>query len=732
MPKHTKENIFLNAALAATHAGAFEWHIQDRTVHLSPNLEVLMGFPPGGFDGRMDTLLDILNPHDRERILHQVKTVAPDQVQIESEFRIGGPAGQPRWFSAHGEIARHPEGKVSAIIGIAQEIPPAVISERRMRAQQAALFELLTEERIDTLPFDEGLLRISQRAAQTLDVERVSIWTFSQDKQLLNCHVLYLNSRNQHSRCSSLRAADFPNYFSALSLSRALAVSYAPTDYRTRELADTYLKPLGITSMLEAAIRRKGETVGVVCHEQVGPSRDWTLDEQHFAASVADLVTLMLEGHERDQLLSHIEYQSTHDLLTGLPNRFWFRNQLKLRINQSDEPFALILADLDQFKEINDTLGHEPGDELLTELAKRLSALLPPGSTVARFGGDEFGIMLENPGDPRQVAAFAEKIRGVLHEPVTCNGMQLAVTASLGACLYPMHGKDPSGLMRRADVALYSAKNNNGFRLYDPSRDRHTPRRLSLMHDLISAVGNGELWAAYQPKLDMAGKRIMGLEVLARWTHPNFGEIAPEEFIPLAELSDLIRPLTLRMIRLACQQWRTWKDQGLDLYMAVNLSPRMLISSDWIGALFETLAETGMTADRLELEVTENAFIHEAELALGIMQTLSEKGVRFSLDDFGVGYSSLAHLSRLPIHALKIDKSFIQQMCQDKRLLAIVQSTIQLGDNLGIDVIAEGVETAQMFDQLRQLHCHQAQGFHLCPPLKAEEMPGFFARFKDI
>jgi predicted signal transduction protein with EAL and GGDEF domain len=364
-------------------------------------------------------------------------------------------------------------------------------------------------------------------------------------------------------------------------------------------------------------------------------------------------------------------------------------------------------------------------------LGQRLSALLTPGSAVARLGGDEFGLMLENPGDPRQIALFAEKIRKVLHQPVTCHGMQLAVTASLGACLYPMHGKDPSGLMRRADVALHSAKTNNGFRLYDPARDRHTPRRLSLMHDLISAVGNGELWAAYQPKLDIAGERVTGLEVLARWTHPNFGEIEPEEFIPLAELSDLIHPLTLHMIRLACQQWRSWKDQGRDLHMAVNLSPRLLIASDWIVSLLEMLADAGMPADRLEFEVTESAFIHEPELALGIMQTLSAKGIRFSLDDFGVGYSSLTHLSRFPIHALKIDKSFIQQMCQDKRILAIVQSTIQLGDNLGVDVIAEGVDTAQMFDQLRRLHCHQAQGFYLSPPLKAEEMPGFLARFKN-
>jgi EAL domain-containing protein (putative c-di-GMP-specific phosphodiesterase class I) len=282
--------------------------------------------------------------------------------------------------------------------------------------------------------------------------------------------------------------------------------------------------------------------------------------------------------------------------------------------------------------------------------------------------------------------------------------------------------------MRSADVALHSAKANNGFRLYDPARDRHTPRRLSLMHDLISAVGNDELWAAYQPKMDLERQRITGMEVLARWTHPGFGEITPEEFVPLAELSDLIVPLTLRMLSLTGKQWKAWHRQGHDLHMAVNLSPRMLVSPDWIEDVLGILAQTGMPADRLELEVTENAFIHEPELALAIVQTLSRHGVRFSLDDFGVGYSSLTHLSRLPIHALKIDKSFIQQICQDPRLLAIVQSTIQLGDNLGIEVIAEGVDNARIYEQLRKLNCHQAQGYHLSPPLGAEEVLAFLAR----
>ena len=374
MAANSKDNTFLVAALAATHAGAFECHFAERTAAISANLEALLGFPPGGFDGRMDSLLETLNPHDRNRIVDQIRNAPVDQTQIETEFRINGAEGEARWFSVRGELERNASGELIALIGMAQEVPSTAVTERRMRAQQATLFELLTEERIDTLPVEAALQRITERAAQTLGVERVSIWRFSPDHQQINCQTLYRKGSGKQSQCDSLYAKDAPDYFDALAQNRSLAVSYAPTDHRTRELAEGYLNPLGITSMLEATIRRKGETIGVVCLEQVGPPRIWTMDEQRFSSCVADLVTLMMESSERERLLGQIEHQATHDQLTGLPNRFWFRSQLEQRIKQSDAPFALVLADLDQFKEINDTLGHEPGDEMLTELGQRLSA----------------------------------------------------------------------------------------------------------------------------------------------------------------------------------------------------------------------------------------------------------------------------------------------------------------------------------------------------------------------
>lgn len=725
MPTISQDNAFLHAALTATHAGVFEWRVQARTITLSPNLEALLGFPPGRFDGRIDSLLDILNPHDRDQVLAAVKSAPPDQALIETEVRINGTAGQTRWFAIRGELQRDTDNKPVAVIGMAQEVPPVVVSERRMRSQQSALFDLLAEDRIDSLPLDDAFQRITEKAAQTLDVERVSIWLFSDDKLTLQCHDLYLKSRNDHAQCIVLRADEFPRYFEALSKSRALAVSYAPTDHRTQELNEKYLKFLGISSMLEASIRRKGETIGVVCHEQVGPSRTWTLDEQHFAASVADVVTLILEGHEREKLLKHIEYQAMHDRLTGLPNRLWFRNIIEERIQQSPKPFALILADLDQFKEINDTLGHELGDQLLVELGQRLTELLPIGSALARLGGDEFGLLIENPGSPEQLAGYAATFRQALARPVVCRGVRLAVQGSLGASLFPEHGADVSTLMRRADVALYHAKSDSHYRLYDPAKDRHTPRRLTLMHDLVRAVEQGEINVAYQPKLEIDNNRVTGVEALARWNHPEFGPIDPEEFIPLAELSDLIRPLTLHISRIVCAQWQEWKNAGHDLHIAINLSPQLLMSQGWTDELLAQLGACGMPPDRLELEVTETAFIHDPERALATMEELARHGVNFGLDDFGVGFSSLTHLSRMPIDTLKIDKSFVQQMIRDPRLGAIVHSTIQLGENLGLQVVAEGVESVEILQKLKAMHCHLAQGFHFSQPIDAEKVPAF-------
>jgi EAL domain-containing protein (putative c-di-GMP-specific phosphodiesterase class I) len=245
------------------------------------------------------------------------------------------------------------------------------------------------------------------------------------------------------------------------------------------------------------------------------------------------------------------------------------------------------------------------------------------------------------------------------------------------------------------------------------------------MHDLVRAVEQGEIKVAYQPKLEIDNNRVTGVEALARWNHPEFGPIDPEEFIPLAELSDLIRPLTLLMIRMSCMQWQTWKKGGHDLHIAVNLSPRMLMERGWVDELLSILESQGMPPDRLELEVTESAFIHDPGRALGIMQELASHGISFGLDDFGVGFSSLTHLSRMPIHTLKIDKSFVQQMFSDPRLGAIVHSTIQLGENLGLKVVAEGVENAELYSQLREMHCHLAQGFFLSIPLTGKEILNF-------
>jgi diguanylate cyclase (GGDEF)-like protein len=720
----TLDKGFVHSALSAGHAGVFAWHVQARRLELSSGLTSLFGFPPDGFDGRMDTFLDILYPPDRDRILDAVRALPADRVTLDSEFRLIAHAGNFRWFYAQGAVSRDANDCVESITGFIQELPASVVSERRMRAQQAALYQLLATERIDRLPLQQALEKITARAAKTLEVARVSVWRFDGHSQTLTCETLHDTRTDAPVHCPPLLATDYPSYFAALSESRALAVSYAPTDFRTRELNTGYLQPQGIASMLEAPIRRGGVTIGVVCHEHIGPMRNWTLDEQNFAGSVADLVSLILETGARSALLDEIRRQAEYDPLTNLPNRTALKKLLAQQIN-SEDMLAIAIFDLDQFKEINDTLGHEMGDELLHEVARRLSGHLPKGAQLFRTSGDEFAMLWPDYGNDAQLLEQLRHMQLSLRQSLVIRDLPLIVSASVGASRYPADGKDVSNLLRHADIALHHAKQASGSALYQDSKDRHSPRRLALLHDLVGAVEQGGINVFYQPIYDIASRKMIGVEALARWTHPEYGPVRPDEFIALAELSGLIQPLTQQVLTRACQDWKIWKSAGQDLRFAVNLSPNLLSAESCVACALGILAEHGIPAERLEFEITESAFFNDPNTACKHIKHLRAHGVHFSLDDFGVGFSSFSHLANLPLNTLKIDKSFVQKINTSSSHLAIVHSAIQLGFNLDLHVIAEGVEDFATLDTLQRLGCPSVQGFLLGVPMPAAAIPTY-------
>jgi diguanylate cyclase (GGDEF)-like protein len=420
------------------------------------------------------------------------------------------------------------------------------------------------------------------------------------------------------------------------------------------------------------------------------------------------------------------EYQALHDLLTGLPNRAVFRDRVQHAIAMAGRDKALsavMLMDLDRFKEINDTLGHHHGDLLLQQIGPRIQSVLREADTVARLGGDEFAVLLDSITDAAAAVHVADKIRGVLKRPFQIEDLTLHIDVSIGIALFPGHGNDVDMLLQRADVAMYMAKaGGTGREVYTADRDKHSPTRLALIGELRTAIDNEQLTVHYQPKVDIRSGKVLGVEALVRWDHPTRGFLPPVTFVPLSEHTGLIEPMTLQVLNNSLRQASDWKNAGFDMEVAVNLSVRNLLDPQLATKVEHMLHRWNVSPQRLELEITETSIMSDPRRAMGVLESLSELGVRIAIDDFGTGYSSLFYLKRMPINVIKIDKSFILNMTANDNDLVIVRSIIDLAHNLGLKVVAEGVETEDVLGQLETLGCDLSQGFFHGRPMPAEDL----------
>lgn len=420
-----------------------------------------------------------------------------------------------------------------------------------------------------------------------------------------------------------------------------------------------------------------------------------------------------------------LEYQAMHDGLTNLPNRTQMLEWLNMEISKCERNktnMALLIIDLDHFKEVNDTLGHQVGDRLLQEVGRRLIALLRPADRVARLGGDEFAIML--PAAHRaQVIAVCKKIFRVMEKPVILDGTSLRIGMSIGASLCPEHGHNTSLLMRHADVAMYESKRHqSGFSIYNSKKDKNNTSRLGLSNALHEAIKNDELLLEYQPLIDIKSNEVSCVEALVRWQHPSMGLVQPDEFISLAEQNGVIRPLTLWVIDHALAQTVRWKKAGLQLKLSINLSVRCLQDRALPFQVEKLVDKHKVSPDQIILEITESAIMSDPVTARRIMRRLSNMGFLLSIDDFGTGYSSLSYLKQLPVDEVKIDKSFVIDMNTNKNDAAIVRATIDLAHNLGMKVVAEGVENNQVMETIRILGCDTAQGYFISKPAAASDL----------
>ncbi len=434
-------------------------------------------------------------------------------------------------------------------------------------------------------------------------------------------------------------------------------------------------------------------------------------------------------AREEDQ--RRMTYLARYDPLTGLINRFLFGDRLQSAINRAKREggiVALMFLDLDEFKSVNDHYGHGVGDELLKQVADRLKESVRASDTVARLGGDEFTVILEGAQRVEDAGQVATKIIRTLQEPFEVGPRQLRITTSIGISLYPMDGESSEDLLRDADIAMYSAKTagRNTYQYFTPELREQTSQRVALIDGLREALEAGnELDLVYQPKFDSITGTVTGTEALIRWQHPRLGLIRPQRFIPVAEETDLIIPLGEWVLDRACAQVREWRDEGLDLTMSVNVSNRQLRRGDLVDAVERSLETHGLPPDCLELEITEATLMGDVDLARRAIGRLRELGVGVSIDDFGTGYSSLSHLKRLPINSLKIDRAFVRDLDSSDDAVALSSAIIGLARSLGLDVIAEGVETRAQLDTLADLGCTKMQGFLVSHPLRAVDVPAF-------
>lgn len=490
-----------------------------------------------------------------------------------------------------------------------------------------------------------------------------------------------------------------------------------------------YFSARGIKEAMIVPLFREDKVIGgLLVGNRLGNRDSYGVDDLQLLKTLANHASVSLENARLvERLRTEIAekgYLAMHDALTGLPNRALFRESLAqalLAAAREKTKVAVILMDLDRFKDVNDTLGHPNGDVLLKEIAARLTGALRQSDTAARLSGDEFAILLRNMPDFTASSRASQKILEALNEPFVLEGVTLDVKASLGIAVYPDHGSDPDTLIQRADVAMYLAKGAySGYEVYAVERDEYSRTRLALVGELRKAIEQRELDVHYQPKVHLSTGRVTGVEALARWSHPVKGAIPPEAFIPLAEGAGLIRDLTLRVLDTALAQCRVWREEGLDIDVSVNLSARDL-ELQLPGEVARLLAKHDLPPNKLVLEMTEGMIMAHPLRALEVVENLNAMGVALAIDDFGTGYSSLAYLTRLPAREIKVDKTFVLGMGEQDNAV-IVRSTVDLGCNLGLRVVAEGVETEEVWTALRKLGCEVAQGYYVRKPCSGEQL----------
>lgn len=565
-------------------------------------------------------------------------------------------------------------------------------------------------------------------SSRTLDVNRVGIWLYDDARTSIECRSMYIEGRG-HSSGEILERDHFPQFFATLDSGRRIAVSDASTDPATCELSETYLARNDICSMLGAPVFYDGDIIGMISLEHTTELRKWTVNEQEFTALIASDISLALEIDKRKVIEKNLEHQAYHDSLTGLPNRALLLDRTEQAIahaKRNGSLLAVLFLDLDNFKQVNDSLGHSVGDEVLVTVSRMLKKAIREMDTIARLGGDEFTILLSDFDKAEEISEIMAKLFEVLRSPLQIKGSEFFVTTSIGVSVYPDNGDTPEILLRNADTAMYRAKEKgrNGFEFYTEDMTEIALEKVQMIANLNRALEQNEFEVYYQPQYDIRHKKMTGVEALIRWHHPTLGLVYPEQFLPVAEESGLIVALDRWVMHQGLQQLKLWGKLGFQPgRLSLNLTMQQIDQPDFLHFLIELMEASDCDGASLGFEITEGQLMKDPIRTIEVLSHISDLGIKIAVDDFGTGYSSLAYLKKLPVDTLKIDKEFIRDLPGDGDDISIVKSIIALAKSMRIDVLAEGVETIEQLEFLDAEGCGLIQGFLLAEPKAASEIP---------
>lgn len=720
----------------ATNDAIWDWNLLTDQVEWNLSLQELFRYSEKEVGHDILWRNERIHPEDRERIIAGIQAVVDRGGQYWSdEYRFRRKDGSYADILDRGYVVHDASGHPVRVIGAMMDVSEQKLVQRRLEKEMSfvQLLESVAVAANGVSTVEEAMrVVVYQVCAHTgWPAGHVFLTSADTSKGVYSTEVWHIDHPEKFSVLRRIsESVSFPAGTGlpgrVLSSGKPVFVKYTAEDPelpRSKQLIDAGIK---VGFAFPVLVGR--EVVGVL--EFFSPVI--VEPDESFMEVMVHVGTLLGRVVERKRAEAQLQYSAHYDALTQLPNRVLFHDRLKQalsRVRWHKRVAALLFLDLDRFKTINDTLGHGMGDQLLQAVAKRLETCVRPGDTVSRFGGDEFVLILADIAKIEDVEVIAKKILDTLSNPFSIEGRELFTSACIGGSIYPNDGATPKELLKNADIAMYQAKDRgkNNFQRYSLTKDTRTIEHLTLENDLRRAIEREALLLHYQPQIDIVTGRVVGMEALVRWQHPEMGLVPPGEFIPLAEETGLIIPIGEWVLRAACKQNRAWQDIGLPpIRVAVNVSTRQLQARGFIGIVLKALKESRLDPHYLEMELTESILVQkEGESTAAQLRELSKMGICITIDDFGTGYSSLSYLKRFPISRLKVDQSFVRSVTVDPNDAVIAKTVVQMAHSLSLRAVAEGVETAEQLAYLRLIHCDEVQGYFISRPVSAEKAEEF-------